>query len=202
MHQVLIINGHRPSAFSPGALNSALTERAADYLQESGYAVTQSAVAEAYDVDAEIARHQAADIVLMQFPVNWMGVSWAFKKYMDDVYTAGMDGRLTAGDGRAADSPKANYGQGGALTGTRYMLSVTLNAPREAFDDPNEPFFAGKSIDDLLWPQHLNARFFGMTPLPTFAAYDVLKNPTIEDDFIRFDAHLRAALPAIVENAA
>lgn len=202
MRQVFILNGHQPSARSPGALNRALTERAATYLANAGYAVTQSAVAETYDIDTEIARHQAADVVLMQFPVNSMGAPWAFKKYMDEVYTAGMDGRLTAGDGRTAASPKANYGLGGALTRTRYMLSVTLNAPREAFDNPSEPFFAGKSIDDLLWPQHLNARFLGMEALPTFAAFDVLKNPTIDDDFARFDAHLRAALPPVAEKAA
>lgn len=202
MPTAFILNGHTPSSFSPGALNRALVERAADYLAGAGYAVVQSAVAEPYDVDTEIARHREADVVLMQFPVNWMTVSWAFKKYMDEVYTAGMDGRLTAGDGRTADHPKENYGLGGALKGARYMLSATLNAPREAFDDPKEPLFAGKSIDDLLWPQHLNARFFGMTPLPTFAAYDVMKNPTIEDDFKRFDAHLRAALPPVAETAA
>jgi modulator of drug activity B len=31
-----------------------------------------------------------------------------------------------------------------------------------------------------------------MTPLPTFAAFDVMKNPEIEADFARFDAHLGA----------
>ena len=39
---------------------------------------------------------------------------------------------------------------------------------------------------------HLNAQFFDMTPLPTFAAFDVMKNPQIEADFVRFDAHLDA----------
>lgn len=79
----------------------------------------------------------------MQFPVNWMGAPWTFKKYMDEVYTAGMDGRLCAGDGRHARDPKANYGTGGSLQGTSYLLSATLNAPAEAFDDPAQPFFSG-----------------------------------------------------------
>lgn len=64
------------------------------------------------------------------------------QKYMDEVYTAGMDGRLCAGDGRTAEAPKANYGLGGTLRNTTYMLSVTLNAPAEAFDNPNEIFLA------------------------------------------------------------
>jgi modulator of drug activity B len=70
------------------------------------------------------------------------------------------------------------------------MLSVTFNAPREAFDDESEAFFEGGSVDDLLRPVHLNGRFFAMDPLPTFAAFDVMKNPQIEADFDRFDAHL------------
>jgi modulator of drug activity B len=31
---------------------------------------------------------------------------------------------------------------------------------------------------------HLNFKFFGMEPLPTFACFDVMKNPDIENDFI------------------
>ncbi|MEO1044244.1 MAG: NAD(P)H-dependent oxidoreductase [Pseudomonadota bacterium] len=190
MRNIFIINGHQPYPFSKGALNAAMIERAQTFLSAQGHDIRITHVAETYDVEQEIANHQWADAVLMQFPVNWMGVSWSFKKYMDDVYSAGMDGRLCAGDGRTTESPKANYGTGGTLTGTHYMISATLNAPAEAFDDPTEPFFAGMSLDDLLRPVHLNAKFFDMTPLPTFAAFDVMKNPDIENDFKRFDAHL------------
>ena len=158
-------------------------------------------MADGYDVEAEVECHRWADTVIMQFPVNWMGVPWSFKKYMDEVYTVGMDGRLTAGDGRTAEAPKANYGMGGTLTGTRYMLSATFNAPSEAFDDPEEPFFEGMSVDDLLRPMHLNAKFFGMTPLTTFSSHDVMKNPDVDADLARFDAHLGAVL-AEVENVA
>lgn len=79
---------------------------------------------------------------------------------------------------------------GGTLAGTQYMLSCTLNSPSEAFDDLAEPFFSGISLDDLLKPVHLNAKFFGMTPLPTVAAYDVMKNPELDRDFERFDTHI------------
>ena len=56
-----------------------------------------------------------------------------------------------------------------------------------------------------MMPQHMNFRFFDMTPLPTFAAYDVMKNPKVEADFARFDAHLAAHLgpeSGIVEHVA
>ena len=195
MQNVHIINGHQPSAFAPGRLNASLVDRARAHLTRNGYQVRLTETAQGYDVDAEIANHQWADVVILQFPVNWMGVPWGFKKYMDEVYTAGMDGRLCAGDGRTPEAPKDNYGTSGALTGTRYMLSLTFNAPKEAFDDPAQPFFAGGSVDDLLWPMHLNAKFFGMTALPTFAAFDVIKNPEIAADFARFDAHLAALFP-------
>lgn len=190
MHKIFIVNGHQPYPFAKGELNGALVERAAAFLKNAHHDVRVTRVAEGYDVDEEVAKHQWADVVLMQFPINWMGVPWSFKKYMDEVYTAGMDGRLCAGDGRSSENPKANYGMGGTLEGTRYMISATLNAPAEAFDDPSEPFFEGASLDDLLWPVHLNAKFFGMSPLPSFASFDVMKNPDIARDFKRFDAHL------------
>ncbi len=190
MSNILILNGHQPYPFAKGELNAAFVERAVAYLEKAGHDVRVTKVSEGYEVEQEIANHQWADTVFMQFPVNWMGVPWSFKKYMDEVYTAGMDGRLTNGDGRVAEAPKENYGMGGALTGTTYMLSATLNAPAEAFDDPSEPFFEGASLDDLLRPVHLNAKFFGMAPLPTFGAFDVMKNAEPEADFARFDAHL------------
>ncbi|MBY8978307.1 NAD(P)H-dependent oxidoreductase [Rhodobacteraceae bacterium NNCM2] len=192
MSNILIQNGAQPYPFAPGGLNATLAARAKDRLEAQGHAVRLTNVADGYDVEAEVESHRWADTVIMQFPVNWMGVPWSFKKYMDEVYTVGMDGRLTAGDGRTAEAPKANYGMGGTLAGTRYMLSATLNAPAEAFDDPAEPFFQGMSVDDLLRPVHLNAKFFGMTSLPTFSAHDVMKTPEIEADLAWFDAHLDA----------
>ena len=199
MSRVFIINGHQPYPFAKGELNAAFVERARKHLAAAGHEVRVTDVAKGYDVEQEVGNHQWADIVIMQVPANWMGVPWSFKKYMDEVYTAGMDGRLTVGDGRNADAPKANYGMGGSLAGTKYMLSLTFNAPREAFDDPSEPFFAGRSVDDLMLPTHLNAKFFGMEQLPTFAAFDVMKNPDIDGDFARFDAHLYQLFPVPVE---
>ena len=192
MSNVLIINGHQPYPFSKGELNATLVDRARAWLEARGHTVQVTSVAGDYEVESEVRRHVWADVVIMQFPVNWMGVPWSFKKYMDEVYTAGMDGRLCQGDGRREDAPKVGYGTGGALGDTHYMLSVTFNAPEEAFGNPEEPFFAGGSVDDLLRPQHLNARFFNMRPMPTFAAYDVMKNPQVELDLVRFDAHLAA----------
>ena len=115
---------------------------------------------------------------------------WSFKKYIDEVFSMGMMGEMSDGDGRTRENPKANYGLGGKLTG-KYMMSVTANAPKEAFNSPEETFFGGMSEDDLLRPMHLNFKWFGFEALPTFMAYDVMKNPEIANDFIRFEQHLQ-----------
>lgn len=195
MRNAFIINGHQPYPFAKGELNGAVASRITDWLKQQGFETRYTATAEPYDVDTEIEKHQWADLVILQTPVNWMGVPWSFKKYMDEVYTVGMDGRMTQGDGRTEDAPTRNYGMGGTLTDTTYMMSLTFNAPAEAFGDENEPFFAGDDVDDLFRPMHLNFRFFGMQPLPTFACFDVMKNPQIEADFKRLDAHLARHIP-------
>lgn len=190
MSNVLIINGHQPFAFSKGSLNAELVRRAKIFFEAKGDAVRLSKTSEPYHIDQEIETLNWADVVLLQYPLNWMGVPWSLKKYIDDVFSAGMDGRLMDGDGRSEDVPKKNYGMGGKGQGTKYMQSVTLNAPSEAFDDATEPFLRGLSLDDVLLPMHLNFKILGYERMPTFAAYDVMKNPEIENDFSRFSAHL------------
>ncbi|MEM9304257.1 MAG: NAD(P)H-dependent oxidoreductase [Pseudomonadota bacterium] len=192
MQNIFIINAHEAYEFSPGRLNRTFTERAQAHLAARGYRIQVSTMQDELDVDREIERHHWADAVLLQTPVNWMGVPWSFKRYMDFVYSAGMDGRLCAGDGRTRSDASRQYGTGGTLEGKRYMLSLTFNAPPDAFDDAEQYLFQGRGIDDLFFPMHMNFRFFGMTPLESFAAYDVMKNPQIETDLERFEAHLRA----------
>jgi len=191
MSHLFIINAHQPYPFSEGKLNRTLQENAENILSGLGHDIRTTTMTEPYDIDEEIANHQWADSILLQTPVNWMGVPWSFKKYMDEVYSYGMDGRLCDGDGRTRSDPSRQYGSGGTLTGKTYMLSLTFNAPAETFDDPDQFFFEGKSVDDLFWPTHLNFRFFGMTPLKTFVCHDVMKNPEIETDLQRFEAHLK-----------
>ena len=180
MTNVLIVNGHQPFPTSPGTLNSAFVERARRIFEAADWNIRTTHVADGWDTEEEVANQLWAGQILFQFPLNSMGLPWPLKRYLDEVYTAGMDGRLSKGDGRSRKDPSRQYGSGGHLT------------------DPNQNFFEGRSVEDLLWPVHLNFRFFGMQALPSFAAYDVSKAPTIAADFERFDAHLRSAfgLPA------
>lgn len=190
MPKAFIINAHHPSDFSTGQLNRSLVERAHSLLEEKGYEIRNTDMLEDWDTQQELENHQWADVILLQTPVNWMGVPWRFKQYMDAVYSAGMAGQLCDGDGRTRSDPSKQYGSGGTLTGKKYMISLTFNAPRDAFDDDDQFLFQGKGVDDLFFPMHMNFRFFGMEPLETFACYDVLKNPEIESDFRRFDEHI------------
>lgn len=190
MKNIFIINGHEPYPFSEGRLNRTLAETASEILTARGCEVRMTSMQDQWDVDAEINKHMWADAVILQTPVNWMGVPWTCKKYMDMVYTGGMDGRLCDGDGRTRKDQAKQYGTGGTLHGKKYMLSLTFNAPASAFGDSGQTFFEGRSIDDLFWPMHLNFRFFGMEPLTSFACHDVLKNPRIEQDLERFRKHL------------
>ena len=74
----------------PGELNETLVERAKATFAAQGHEVRLTTVAAGYDVQTEVDSHLWADVVVLQFPVNWMGVPWSFKKYMDEVYTVGM----------------------------------------------------------------------------------------------------------------
>ena len=190
MKKALIINAHQEYPFAKGELNKELAKRIGEHLESVGYEIKTTTMKDDWDANEEVDKHTWADVVILQSPTNWMGLPWSFKKYMDEVYTAGMFGKMSQNDGRTAESPKKNYGGGGLMQDTKYMLSLTFNAPEESFNDKNEFLFAGKSVDDLYFPQHMNFKFFGMKPIPTFACFDVMKNPNIESDFKRLQKHL------------
>ena len=190
MKKALIINAHQEYPFAKGELNQEIVRRIGEYLRSVGYEIKTTTMKDDWNAEEEVDKHTWADVVILQSPTNWMGLPWSFKKYMDEVYTAGMFGKMSQNDGRTAESPKKDYGAGGLLQDTKYMLSLTFNAPEESFNDENEFLFEGKSVDDLYFPQHMNFKFFGMKPIPTFACFDVMKNPSIESDFKRLQKHL------------
>jgi putative NADPH-quinone reductase len=56
------------------------------------------------------------------------------------------------------------------------MLSLTWNAPMEAFTEKDQ-FFHGVGVDGVYLPFHKANQFLGMSALPTFIANDVIKMP-------------------------
>jgi len=188
MSKILIIDAGKQFAHSKGELNHTLTEVAASFLRDNGHDVEVTMVDEGYDVATEIEKYLAADTVIYQMPGWWMGEPWIMKKYIDEVFTEGH-GKLYASDGRTRSDGAKKYGSGGLIQGKTYMLSLTWNAPLEAFTDP-EQFFEGVGVDGLYLHFHKANQFLGMAGLPTFICNDVIKQPDIPQDIERYRQHL------------
>ena len=104
---ILLINGHQPFPTSPGRLNRAFCDRAKAHFEARGATVREVRTAEPWDTDLEVENQLWADLILMQFPLNSMGLPWSLKRYLDEVYTAGMDGRLARGGWPKPEGPCA-----------------------------------------------------------------------------------------------
>ncbi|NDL63635.1 NAD(P)H-dependent oxidoreductase [Acerihabitans arboris] len=188
MNNVFIINAGKKFAHSEGALNNAMTDVAATFLADAGHNVRVTVVDNGYDSEHEVDNYLWADAVIYQMPGWWMGQPWILKKYIDEVFTDGY-GRLYASDGRSRSDSAKKYGSGGLIQGKRYMLSLTWNAPLEAFTDPDQ-FFDGVGVDGVYLPFHKANQFLGMSMLPTFICNDVIKQPRIEQDMAKYREHL------------
>lgn len=192
MKKVLIINTHKEYEYSPWKLTKSIIKKASDIFSEGWFEVKHTNMEWSYDVNEEIEKHLWADFVFVQIPVNWMGVSWTFKKYIDEVYSAWMIWTIANWDGRSRKDPSKQYGSGGLLTDKKYMFSTTFNAPADAFDNKENTLFEWASVDDMLYPNHLIYKFFGFIPMKTFNCFDVIKNPNVEGDFKRLEAHIKS----------
>ena len=184
MKNVLLINAHQHyEGISSGQLNRTLLGVIQDEMEKRGFTVQQTDIEQGYEIDAEVQKHVWADILILQSPVYWFGTPWIHKKYVDEVFTAGMLRQsFITGDGRTRKDPGRQYGSGGLLQGKKYMLSLTWNAPRDAFGDPGQDLFQGKTVDDLFIANTSNYKFCGVDILPAFSCFDVMKEPDIEGD--------------------
>jgi len=188
MKKILLLNGGKAFAHSHGQYNSTLHDAALAFLDRAGFNVKATFIDGGYDVEEEVQKFLWADVVIYQMPGWWMGAPWTVKKYLDEVFTAGH-GSLYASDGRTRSDASQKYGSGGLIQGKQYMLSLTWNAPVQAFEDPTD-FFEGKGVDAVYFPFHKANEFLGMSGLPTFICNDVMKVPNIERDVARYEQHL------------
>jgi modulator of drug activity B len=188
MAKILLINGKKVFGHSRGGLNQYLSEVAEEHLNKLGNTLKMTVVSDGYDVHQEVERWLWADVIIYQMPGWWMGMPWMIKKYMDEVFTEGH-GKLYANDGRTRKDPSKKYGSGGLLHGKKYLLSLTWNAPLEAFDDPDQ-FFEGLGVDQVYFPIHKAHEFLGMTRFPTFISNNVIKESDVKEDVERYKIHL------------
>lgn len=191
--KILIINAHLTyPGWSEGKLNLTLMNLAKDFFAERGHQVAETFVERGYNPEEEVEKHVAADLVILQTPVNWFGAPWIYKKYVDEVFNVALTKKVfLEGDGRTRSDPSRQYGTGGKMQGKKFMISATWNAPREAFDNPDGVLYGGKGTDDLFLNITSNYKFCGYEILPDYGAFDIFKkNPDIPRALEDYKRHL------------
>ena len=188
MKKVLLLNGGKQFAHSDGRYNATLHDTAAAVLDRAGIDVKVTHIDAGYDVAEEVQKFLWADVIIYQMPGWWMGAPWTVKKYIDDIFTEGH-GTLYASDGRSRADASKKYGSGGLIHDKKYMLSLTWNAPMEAFTEQDQ-FFHGVGVDGVYLPFHKANQFLGMQSLKTFIVNDVIKAPEVEAYMAQYREHL------------
>lgn len=196
MKKIFIINGGQTFAHSGGLFNNTLTQWTKDTLMENGFEVRVTYTNEAFDPVDEVENFKWADMIIYHTPIWWFQVPNRFKKYIDEVFTAGHQNGIYASDGRSRKNPEINYGTGGLMHGKKYMVNTTWNAPQTAFTLPGE-FFDQTSVDDgILFGFHKMNQFAGMERIQGFHFHDLEKNATeerIANYHEQYVAHLEKA---------
>lgn len=194
--KVFIINSHLSYSPADGRLNAAAQEVARDFFQDRGDTVIMTKISDGYDPHVEAQKMLDADLVILQTPIHWFSAPWIWKKYADEVFSVGLGNHtFTTGDGRTRKDPSKKYGSGGLMAPRRFMMCTTWNAPRTAFDDPDNPAFRGCHLDDVFTDIYSMFRFCGFEIVPCFGMFDVIKNPTTNDDLAQYRLYLEKCFP-------
>ena len=196
MKKVLIINAHQKyEGFAEGKLNRTMVDVIKKELETKGCEVKLTNIETGYDAVEEVEKHTWADLIITQSPVNWFGNPWIYKKYIDEVFNAGLfQQSLIVDDGRTRKDPAKQYGTGGKMQGKKYMLSLTWNAPKEAFGNKDQILFEGKNADEAFIANTSVYKFCGAEILPSFSCHDVLKSPDIKAYIEGIKRHLKKIL--------
>ena len=177
---VFIINGGQTFAHSGGMFNNTLTGWTVEVIKEKGFAYRVTNINDAFDPMAEVENFKWADIIIYHTPIWWFQLPNGMKRYIDEVFTAGHNNGIYRNDGRSRKNPDVNYGTGGLMQGTRYLVTTSWNAPQTAFTLEGE-FFDRHTVDEgVLFGFHKMNRFVGMTRIEGFHFHDLEKNATPE----------------------
>ncbi|TDX83224.1 NAD(P)H-dependent oxidoreductase [Epilithonimonas xixisoli] len=190
--KVLLINTHlKYPNWSEGLLNDAFHQKAKEFFLFKGFEVLETKVEDGYDAEKEVGKHLEADFIILQTPINWFGAPWIYKKYVDEVFNAGLqDARFLSGDGRTREDLAKQYGTGGNMLGKKFMICSTWNAPKASFDDPNQLLFEGRSTADVLIQITSNYRFCGVEIVADYNCFDIFKDGNIVEDLDNYPKHL------------
>lgn len=175
---IFVINGHKYYPFAQGRLNKTFFDKIVELVSPHNDVKT-TIVENGYELNEEIEKYLWADIIIIQTPINWFSFPGLFKSYIDDVYKHG-----------SFYGPSEEYGRGGLLKDKKYMYSLTMNSPKEAFNNPTE-FYNGKTLDEVIYAMHKLQEYCGLKKLETFAVYDVVKHPDIPRYLNQLEKHIQ-----------
>ena len=189
--KIFVINGGQIFGHSGGRFNKTIFDATLHFFTEKpGFEVRSTDINNDYGPAQEVENYVWADVVIYHTPIWWFQLPNGLKKYIDVVFTEGHQKGIYHSDGRSAANPEINYGTGGLLHGTKYMVTTSWNAPATAFTLPGE-FFNGHSVDQgPLFGFHRMNAFTGMEPLESIHFHDVEKNADIAGDLKKYKAHL------------
>ena len=192
MKNVLIINGHQYyKNIAEGKLTQSYIDKADSFFKENGFSVKHSIVDKEYDVNEEVQKFAWADFILFQYPVYWMSLPWKTKKYVDEIFSAGVGKVTYVSDGRSRDDESKKYGSGGLMNDKKYMLSLTYNCPTSEFDN-KDGFFEGLSLDEANYAVHKTFQFCGAKQLETYSVHDIFKGDlNLDTELEKFEKLLR-----------
>jgi NAD(P)H dehydrogenase (quinone) len=130
------------------------------------------------DVQKEIDKLMAADVLLLQFPMWWFSMPAILKGWVDRVFAFGKAYDF----GRTWDA--------GVFAGRRAMLSFTLSAPEAAF------YADGRNgdMERVLWPIHGGLlALCGYSVLPPFIAHGIpfIGEEAMQAELERYREYLR-----------
>jgi modulator of drug activity B len=193
MKHILIINAGQTFAHSGGKYNKTITETTLAFFKRfDAVQVLVTHIAEGYDSEEEVGTFAWADYIIYHTPMWWFQVPNGFKKYIDEVFTAGHRKGIYHSDGRSSEHPEINYGTGGMLQGRKYMITSSWNAPKTAFTLPGE-FFNETSVDDgPLFGFHRMNAFASLEKMESFHFHDVEKNANVTEDMTAYTRHLES----------
>lgn len=192
MKNILIINAGQKFSHGGGRFTNTITEETIVFFKSRGDAeVRTTIISNGYTPEEEVQKIVWADTVIYHTPIWWFQLPHGFKKYIDEVFTAGHQRGMYHSDGRSSKNPDINYGTAGMLHGHTYMVTTSWNAPKTAFTLPGE-FFGEHSVDDgPLFGFHRMNIFTGMKPLKSFHFHDVQKNVNIQEHLEAYRNHLK-----------
>ena len=162
MKNVVIISGH-PDLKTSLANKTILDEIAAQCPQAEIRKLDELYPDYKFDIKAEQAALEKADIIVFVYPMHWYGTPGLLKLYIDKVMEHGW----------------AYGSQGTALAGKAFLVSVTTGVPEAGFSAKG---FVGHTVEELTFPVAKFAEMAKMDCKKIFSVNGMMCVPGVTTD--------------------